>query len=230
MRTPKINNLLKFIYLTITSCIILSGCSNDQKESFEGIITYKISVTGFSGDSAYDKDISKRFGKEMKFYITKNGNNKTVYKDAGKMGYEYSIYNQKENKAYVKLVSFDTLISTDCSKNTLKFYDENNVSNETINNVICKGFYMTGIDSLAKRKVTLTYFYPEKNEFIDPLFYQKYKIYFYDKVIAKIKGPYYKMIMDTGEYQVTYELVNIEKKQLDKSIFDLSGIPVINYK
>ncbi|MBC7425969.1 MAG: hypothetical protein H7321_05490 [Bacteroidia bacterium] len=212
--------MLKTIYSTII-ILFICGCNNGKNKKFEGTVTYKVSVVGLTEDVEYNTFNKEKYGETMKLTINAEGDIRRDYLKTGNHGYDYFIYKQKENKCYAKFHGHDTIIYADCSDNSLIFEKSDTLENEIINGKDCKGFYVTGTEVKGGGKVTLSYFYPEDNEFIDPELYKNYHDYFNDLSAQKMKGLYYKLVMDFGDYMVAYEIKNIESKTIDKKVFEL---------
>ncbi len=109
------------------------------------------------------------------------------------------------------------------------FYEISHISNETIMGIECNGYYISGLEPKSGQIATLTYFYPKDKEYINPSFYKNYNDFFYNKVIEKMKSPFYKLIMDMGKYTVTFTIENIGNKIIQEDKFNLpSNIPIQN--
>lgn len=212
--------------LLIISCIFLFTCSmrTNTKESFEGVLTYKITFTPKSTNEKYNEYQRKKYGDTLNLYISENGAFRREYPTSGEMGFDYYIYSAQENKAYLKWRNQDTLTPFDCSKNTLKLKSETEKPVQTIHGAACKGYCITLVDSNGRppQVATLTYYYPSNKEYIDPSIYKNHNEFFYNKIMNKIQAPYYKYILDMGRYEIEFELVKIEKKKLDEGMFKIS--------
>ncbi|MDZ4757029.1 MAG: hypothetical protein SGJ10_02670 [Bacteroidota bacterium] len=213
--------------LLIIAGIFLFTCSmrTNNKESFEGIITYKITYTPKNPDKRYNDYQQKKFGDTLVLYISKNGDFKKEYPTSGEMGYDYYTYLTRTNKAYLKWRNQDTLATYDCSLNSLKIKSEIEKPSETIHNIVCKGYCITLVDSSNSRRpmlAILTYYYPSNKEYIDPKLYTQHHDFFYNKTMNKIQAPYYKHTLDMGSYEVTFELVKIQAKELSPVVFKIN--------
>ncbi len=216
--------LFVIIYLT-TSC-----AQTKKQASFEGIVTYKITVNTIqSKNTFYQKYQNQKFGQEMKFYILKDGSYKKEFTSSGEKGFEYSIYDAKTNINYTKWKNIDTLYTYNCSTNAIELSKENDLPNEFISGQNYKGYFISGIETISKQNVSMTYYYNSENPFVQPELYSNYHDFFYNKVMSKLQSPFFKLIMDLGKYSVTYEMTNIERKTLSSLIIPIpKNFPIKN--
>ncbi len=185
------------------------------KESFEGIITYKIVFTSKPGNEEYTKHQSQKYGTSLKLTQYKNGNFKREYPSSGLIfGIDFNIYMQSVNRLYTKIRNSDTIKASDCSKNTLIQKEETDKPDETIKGVVCRSYYISGGDARSKQPTSLQYFYPTDKEFVDWKLYANFNDLFYNKVVFKMQAPFYKLIMELSKYTITFELEKIEAKKL----------------
>lgn len=198
------------------------------KESFEGIITYKITCVSKPGSEEYAKHHGDKLGKSLKLTVFKNGNFKREYSSSSLLfGTDFHIYMQASNVLYTKLRSNDTIKASDCSKNSLIQKEETEKAEEIINGVNCKSYYISGGDSRSKQPTALHYFYPVDKEFIDWKLYANFNDLFYNKVVFKMQAPFYKLIVDLSKYTLTYEIEKIEAKKLSPDLLKFpAGKPV----
>lgn len=198
------------------------------KESFEGVITYKITFTPKPGNDEFTKHQSQKFGPSLKLYLFKNGNFKREYPNSGLFfGVDFSVYMQSVNRLYTKMRANDTIKASDCAKNSLIQKEEFEKPGETIKGVVCKSYYISGADARSKQPTSLHYFYPVDKEFIDWKLFANYNDFFYNKMIFKMNAPYYKLIMEFGKYFVTYDIEKIEAKKLSEDVLKFPhGKPV----
>jgi hypothetical protein len=214
--------------LSISIVLFLCACSpSEKRKSFEGIITYNISFAPKTGNEAYSAYQKQKFGDSLKLYISRSGSFKREYPSGGDRGYDFNIYGQAINKIYYKWRNIDTVYGYDVSKNSLKFNKDADLAAEVINGIKCNTYQISGIEPLNGQPVTLTYYYPTDKEYIDPKLYSNFKDFFYNKIISKIKAPYYKLVMDMGSYVMTFTMTNIESKDLPEAIFSMpAGVPL----
>lgn len=198
------------------------------KSSFEGVITYKIAIVSNAKNPEFDEYLNQKYGQKLIFTIDQDGDFRRDYISSGKKGYEFFIYNVRSNIYYSKWRNSKTIYDNSCSKNTLKFVEEKSVSDEKIFGHMCKGYYISGKLPESNRTASLSYYFRKHHrEYIDPQLYIKFKDFFFDKVIRKMRSPFYKLIMDLEVYKVIFEIEKIERKSVNKSVF---LIPVLKHK
>ena len=206
-------------YIFILSLV---SCSfSPDNESFEGVISYKISFTPKSDNEVYNNYQKQKYGEKLNVYISRNGNFKREFLSSGERGFDFFIYDASLNKGYTKWRNIDTIYSSDAFKSGLIFINEKDLTSQEINGQTCRGYFISGIDSKGGQPVSLTYYYPEGREFLDPKLYEKYNDFFYNRVIEKMQSPFYKLIMDLGTFTVTYEIESIKSQKLDSNLFSL---------
>ncbi len=209
--------------LLIICFIFLLTCSmrTNTQESFEGVLTYKITFTPKNPNEKYNEYQRKKYGDTLNLYISKNGDYRREYPTSGEMGFDYYIYLTQANKAYLKWRNQDTLTPFDCSKNSLQLKSETEKPVQTIHGVACKGYCISLVDSSGRppQVAILTYYYPTNKEYLDPSLYKNHNEFFYNKIMSKIQAPYYKHILDMGRYEIAFELVKTEKKKLPEELF-----------
>ena len=220
----------KIITVTFTIFLFLNSCAQSKsKETFEGIITYNISVEVNTDNENYNEYQNQKYGNKLKLYISKDGSFKREFLNSGKKGFSFFTYNSLTNKSFIKWKNIDTIYSSNCAENVLQLIEEKDISNETIMGIECNGYYISGLEPKSGQIATLTYFYPKDKEYINPSFYKNYNDFFYNKVIEKMKSPFYKLIMEMGKYTVTFTIENIENKIIQEDKFNLpSNIPIQN--
>jgi len=173
----------------------------------------------------------QRFGQVMNLYISRTGDLKREYPNSGFRGLQYTVFKADSARHYASWRSDiakngDSEYSTDSRVNNLRFIAEKELPAQMINGLQCRCYTVSGADSRNRQVISLTYFYPEGKEFIDPALYKNYQDFFYDKVIAKIKAPYYRLVMDMGSYSMTLTMLKIDPHALPDSVFSIPENPV----
>jgi hypothetical protein len=214
--------------LILTITLFLGSCGQtNNHDTFEGTITYKISVTAKTDNENYNDYQKQKYGDKVKFTIAKNGSFKRDFLTSGQNGFVFFIYNSTTNKCFTKWRNIDTTYSFNCSENSLTFLSEKDLPGENILGQLCEGYIISGVDPKGGQPVSMTYFYPTDKEYINPTLYKDYKDFFYNKAIEKMKAPYYKLVMDMGKYIVTYDIEKIEESIIDENVINLpTGIPM----
>lgn len=195
-----------------------------QDQPFEGILTYKISFVGKTPNGKYNEYQKNKYGDTMLIYYASNGDFKKEYPTSWEMGIDYYLYKVENNKGYYKWRNMDTCQVYDCGKNNLKLVKEGNAPDSIVMGTVCKGYNIKIADSAVRPPMiaNLTYYYPEKKEHLNSEVYKNYNDYFYSRYMKKAMAPYYKHTMDMEHrYEVVFELVKIEAKKLDPTIFQV---------
>ncbi|MBA3680724.1 MAG: hypothetical protein H0W73_06110 [Bacteroidetes bacterium] len=220
--------MIRILFTTLIFLTFTSFMPPKEKESFEGIITYKITFIPKPGNEEYTKHQSQKFGKSLILSVYKNGNFKREYPFSGMLfGTDFSIYMQQLNRLYTKMRNNDTIKASDCAKNTLIQKEETEKEDAIINGVACKSYFISGGDARSKQPTSLHYFYPVGKEYIDWKLYANFNDMFYNKLVLKMQAPYYKLIMESIKYSVVYELEKIEPKKLTPDVINFpKGKPV----
>lgn len=219
------NKTLLLIFIII---IFLGSCNQiKNQETFEGTITYNITVITNTKSKDYNNYQKQKYGDKVKIHISKNGSIKREFLTSGKNGFDFFIYDALTNSYYTKWKHIDTIYSFNCIENSLTFLEEKDVPEKSILGEMCKGYNISGFDPIGGQNVSLTYFYPLNKEYINPKLYKNYNDFFYNKVIEKIQAPYYKLIMDMDEHIVIFESEKVENDKISPIIFNLpTHIPI----
>ena len=218
----------KLLLLFPTILLFLNSCAQlTNKESFEGIITYKISVKANTENKIYNDYQKQKYGDVLKVYLSKEGSFKREYLTSGEKGFSFFYYDASTHQSYTKWKNIDTLYSFDCIENSLKLMEEKEIKSKTIMGQKCLGYFISGVDPKSGQPISLSYYYPTNKEYISPSLYENYNDFFYNKIIEKMKAPFYKLIMNMGKYIVTFEIINIQEKEIKKKQFELPpNIPI----
>ena len=90
----------KIITVTFTIFLFLNSCAQSKsKETFEGIITYNISVEVNTDNENYNEYQNQKYGNKLKLYISKDGSFKREFLNSGKKGFSFFTYNSLTNKS-----------------------------------------------------------------------------------------------------------------------------------
>jgi hypothetical protein len=215
----------KLIAFFLISTLINSCAQNKNKESFEGIITYKVSFIPKTENIEYNDYQKQKNGDKIKIYISKDGSFKKEYLSSGEKGFDFVIYNSKTNKSFAKWRNIDT--TSNCSVNSFSLEAEKDLPIEKIYGQECEGYFISGIEPKSGQKIILKYFYPKNKEYLNPMFYKNFKDGFYDKITEKMKSPFYKMEMEMAKYTVIFEVEKIEKTPISQKLLEVSSkIPI----
>jgi hypothetical protein len=220
---------MKYSSLLVLAIIFFLGsCAQTNKHNtFEGIINYKIIVTPKTDNLKYNDYQKQKYGDKLKITIAKSGSFKKEFITSGQKGFSFITYNALTNKSYAMWRNIDTIYSSSCAENSLTLLNEKDLPSENIYGQLCDGYNISGIDSIGRQPVSLTYFYPKDKEYINPILYKDYKDGFYNKVIEKMKAPYYRLIMDMGKYIVTFDIEKIEHTKVNPDNINLPSNIVV---
>jgi hypothetical protein len=218
----------KLILFILPIIIFLCGCSQSKnQETFEGTITYNISVTTNTDNLTYNDYQKQKYGNKLKICISKDVSFKREFLTSGLKGFMFFSYDALTNIGFTKWKNIDTIYSSICSDNSLTLLEEKELAEENLLGQSCKGYFISGLDRKGGQLVSLTYFYPLNKEYINPKLYKNYKDFFYNKIIEKTQAPFYKLIMNMGNYIVTYEIEKIENGIVSSEILNLpANIPI----
>ncbi len=211
------NSLLKtplqlFIFIFPFICF-----TQNNKKSFEGIITYKIEVSILKS-TEYDEYYKQKYGDTLVTYISKKGDYKRVYKNSGEMGFDFVIYSKNTNELYAKWKNIDTVYHYNASQNNLTNLSIKNADTTTIIGYQCQSIIMIGIDTIGNQQVKTKYYYSYE-PYLDPSLYENYNAFYYNKIVEVIKSQYLKMIMDLEDILVTFEVIEIKPTELKNDVF-----------
>lgn len=219
---------MKAIYISSLILIFLLNCSSTQeRKTFEGEITYKISIASKTTNNQYYEYQKQKYGDSVLVSYCANGSFRRDYFASGISGFDFFLYDSKSNLNYTKWRNIDTIYAFDSKVNSIEYVSDKELPGLTILNEKCSGYFISGKDPKGGQVVSLSYYYPEQKEYIDSNLYVNFKDFFFDKVMAKMQAPFYKLIMDMTYYEVTFEAVKIESKIVSKSVIELpSNIPI----
>jgi hypothetical protein len=217
-RKVPIRNFVFFLAVIIP---VVNSCNHPvKKENFEGIIYYTIKFTPKSPiNTNYTSYLTSRYGDVMKLFISSAGDFRRQFPNSESRGLNSILYDVETNRHFMQWNNNDTLYASSAAANTLTFINGQKLPDENIKGELCKCYTVSAVVTKGKQPVSLTYFYPADKEYTDPELYKKYNDFLYNKVIEKMKAPYYKLIMDMGKYTITLAMVSIEAEKLDPDIF-----------
>ena len=76
--------------LILTISLFFVGCAQSNKrDTFEGTITYKITLTTKMDNGNYIDYQKQKYGDQVKFTMTKNGDFKREFFTSGQKGFEF---------------------------------------------------------------------------------------------------------------------------------------------
>ncbi len=219
----KTNLLLIFLFP------LLFNCTPSKKQtSFEGTLTYKITVTPHTNDEDFNERQIQKYGKLSKVQITKNGSLRREFMVSGPKGFDYLLYNAATGKGYTKYRNMDTIIESNSNENSLHFVSEKDLPAKIIHGESCKGYSILCNEPRSNQSILLTYYYPSNKEYLNPEFYKLYKDGFYDKAMQKMQAPFYQLMMEMPTHTVIFEIENIEPGTVKDEVLTIpSDIPMV---
>lgn len=215
-------NILTIVLFTFS----LLNCQEKHRKSFEGVIKYNITFVSKTDDKEYINYQKQKFGNKMNLYIYENGSFVKEYLSTGIKGYQFVSYNADKQKVCAKWKNLDEVHCSSPFSNSTSLVNEKELPSEKVLNENCKGYVISMIEQKSGQEISLSYFYPENDLYINPELYTNFKDGFYNIAMQKMKAPYYKFIMDMGKYQIIYEAEKVEKMRLDKTKNDTNKSPI----
>ncbi|REC64362.1 hypothetical protein DRF65_01965 [Chryseobacterium pennae] len=206
-------NILTIVLFTFS----FLNCQEKQMKSFEGVIKYNITFVSKTDDKEYIKYQKQKFGDKIDLYVYENGSFVKEYSNTGNKGYQFVLYNPKNQEVCAKWKNLDEVYCTSSLISSTSLLNEKELPSEQILNESCKGYSISMVEPKSGQQISLSYFYPENDLYINPELYSNFKDGFYNIAMQKMKAPYYKFIMDMGKYEIIYEVEKVEKMRLDKT-------------
>lgn len=206
------------ILITILSAFSLVNCQQKKEsKSFEGVITYNITFVPKTDYKEYINYQKQKFGEKMNLYIYGDGSFIKEYLNTGSKGYQFALYNANDKEVCAKWKNIDEVHCISSLISSTSLVNEKELPSEQILNESCKGYNISMLEPKSGQQISLSYFYPENDLYINPELYSNFKDGFYNIVMQKMKAPYYKFIMDMGKYEIIYDVEKVEKMRLDKT-------------
>lgn len=205
--------------LTIALFIFsLLNCQQKQEiKSFEGVIRYNITFVPKTDNLEYINYQKQKFGEKMNLYIYENGSFIKEYVNTGIKGYQFVSYDADRQEVCAKWKNLDKAHCSSPLNNNTSLVNQKELPSEQILNENCKGYNISMKEPKSGQQISLSYFYPDNDLYINPELYMNFKDGFYNLAMQKMKAPYYKFIMDMGKYEIIYEVEKVDKMRLDKT-------------
>ena len=216
---------IRVIFLNVVFLLTTAVSIAQKKESFEGIITYKVS-TEFKEENFPDQEYFEgKYGDTLKVYYNKNGDLYKKVIGSGEFGYDFNLYVNKENNYYSKWKSLDTLYYYNVSEETLnEISRENGEINEKTSY-----FTIKGVEPNSGQIITQTFYYTGSPYVKKDLFLNFFD-FFTNDFYKLSNSAFQKLELDLGNHTVTYEALKIESKELDNRLFSVpSDLPKKKY-
>ena len=209
------------IIIFITGLIFCSFHPN-VKETFEGTIHYKVTITS-DINAPYARYQQQKYGDIQILSIDKNGNMKKKYPNSGENGIEVVTYIQKENKNYYKKRNSDTLYVTECDKPIEKLQKVEIGQGGTVLKHLCSVVLIESIVTTPAGEVpwTMEYWCTENLQ-VDPDLFENYLDGHWNVVTSKCAGIYLKMVIKNRGVYSTFEATRIKSEKLNKNHFQIN--------
>jgi len=219
-----------FLSFILALIFFLGSCKRHaKKENFEGVILYSITFTPNSGLSdRYVQFLRSRYGDSMKLFVSHTGDFRQEFPYSDSNGFRSMLSLATKNRQFMQWRNTDTTYTTNSVTNSLEFVSEEELPGQNIKGQSCKCYAIAAVEAKGRQPVSLTYFYPADKEYINPDLHRNHNDFFYNKVIAKMKAPYYKLVMDMGKYSITLTMESIQATKVDPDIFkEPTSYPVL---
>jgi hypothetical protein len=184
---------------------------SNAQTSFEGAITYSISVTSLV-EGIPDAELQKNYGHHQTVFY-KEGYTKVELNNGDDV---WEVYISKENKQYVnfpgskKVEVFD---GTDETRTLASIKDE--PSDLTVMG------YRTRRLTIEYEDGSVSKYWYSSDIYIDPMQFQNLKFAFLNKYWEKAQSPYLRHERVTDVTKVVYLATNIQEKSLPNEMFDV---------
>lgn len=190
----------------------------NNKEEFEGKITYEISVVSKT-NAISTQDLQKLYGTRMTKYF-KEGNFKMSYNGEG---IKTIYFIKHENKEFDYKNGIDTLFVTPYNDENRKLINSKfDNSEKIILNRKCKLL-------IHELENTKNYYWYAPSLYINPENYKDSKFSFTDIYFKQAKAPWLKYKYDGENIVINYTAIKISEEKLDDNIFYLPDLPKSYY-
>jgi hypothetical protein len=215
---------MKHLITTILICILFSLESCKGQENFEGKITYQLKY--YSNDPNIDiKVIEKFYGTTAEFFH-KDGNLKW---NLDGNYWKNNIYIEKENKAYLE-TGTDTIFWENANVLSEKVISYNITKNALdINNYKCDLLTLE-LESVDDRTKRIKKIYFSSKAQIDPSLFTNCNWNNLNFIYSKTKSFPLKIIDAFDGLTMEYEVIKIEQKPIDSSLFVIKSLPLVELK
>jgi hypothetical protein len=196
----------RFIFVVV----LLSYVGICQAQHFEGKITYKNHYKS-NIPNIPDEQFGLLMGTHQEYFI-KGGDYKTS--TDGKF-FQWQIYRNSENKIYSKLSNADAIYYNDAAINP-----DEVIKSELKKDVATVAGYQCDQLILTCKSGTQEYFFSSKLS-LDPTLFKNFKFNNWYEFVSRAKSIPLKMIIQTAQFTVHSEAVDVKAMALDKSLFTL---------
>lgn len=187
---------------------------------FEGVITYQVKVELKDKNYPYNDYLKEKYGKTLKLYVDKNGNQKREYFGSGSSGLDWAIYQREKNEYYSKWNSMDTVFYYNCGQAVTNFKSIENGNDINILGKNCKTIVVKSFEPKEKENIVQMFSYSEDLQ-VSNNAYSDFKDGYLDKVYETMKSHWLKWVFEQKHISVTFEAIKIELMELDQDKFKI---------
>lgn len=198
----------------IVLVILVFGFSSLLGQSFEGKITYQNTYTS-NIPNATSKQFNQMMGTVQEYYIKENNYKSIMNGSVSQM----QLYAPSENRLYTQLAVSDTMLWTDGNSNP----DEAVKYEIQKNKAEILGYKC---DALVVQTKTgnATYYFSKKVK-VNPKHYENHQYGNWALVMEQAKSLPLKIEMETPQFTLVSEAVEIKEMELADDFFDLPDVP-----
>ncbi len=204
----------KAILIIVLAILYLSAIKS--KKDFEGIIKFKIEYRDKTGKTS-NEQVKQIMGNEQVYYLKKD-----KYKSELNGFLNMKLFYNGNDTVFLKIKHQDKLIyrlvNEEPDKKILshKYTD----ITETIAGIKCKLLKVT------TNKGTIDYYYSDEVR-IDPKYYENHKFGLWSSLMKLTNGGIsIKSISDFHDSYESIELISLQRKKLDDTIFERPNLPI----
>lgn len=201
----------KVLLLSVLTLVVLTGI---KAQGFEGKIAYQNAYTS-KIPNATSEQFTAMMGSTQEYFIKGDS-----YKSVMNGSYsQWQLYVPSENRLYSKLAVSDTLMWSDGNSNP----DESVKYEIQKSEVEILGYKCDAL--VVQTKTGKTTYYFSKKIKVDPKLYENHQYGNWALVIGQIKSLPLKIEMETPQFTLVSEAIEVQEMELEDSFFDLPEVP-----
>jgi hypothetical protein len=194
--------------LTIIALVLLLfSC----RSTFNGKITYNITIVSNDGDKDWFDYYKNKYGDTLVIDYQKNGDMKRVHKNGT---LDYQLYSADDGAIY--FVYHNSKIDTfPCVDFTLNRIYKKKVENEEIAGINCKCYEILSTGKKYGDTVLIEACYPKKKKelFVKHKLYKSYQDYYIYELFKENKTPYLKYYIHYPKITIKYDGLKVERTE-----------------
>ncbi|WP_027880796.1 hypothetical protein [Mesoflavibacter zeaxanthinifaciens] len=207
--------------LIILAFLILTSCSSNGQNNFEGIIKFSTEITTTElAPDGFQKQLNDKYGDSLLMYYSRNGNFRRIHLNSAEFGADSQFYFRNKAKLYFTNKNSSQIDSLDTKVNSLKLLKKGKIENQKIMDLDCECYEFKAI-SKYNQNVTLNYCYNSESPEINPELYSDHNDFYLNEYYEFAKRPYLKFSIKTEEFKITYLATELTEKEIGKEIFEL---------